>query len=489
MRTTKIAHATPFSGAPKINLASIFGASPNKPFMLRIPATGERPMQFSAQGLPEGLALKDNIITGSVLKEGNYEVTLTAKNAISETSKKVTFEIFPNNILLTPLLGFTTWNAFNRNMSQEKITNIAKAMVEHGIAEYGYNYVNVDSAWQHEYGGEFDAIQPNPKFPDMKAMVDEIHSLGLKCGIYSTPMLTAWGCPYEYESVPGCTVGEPDIRFKDLNGGIGVVHKEKNNVKQWEAWGFDYLKYDWHPCDPVNAEIMRQELINSSRDFGFCISTTAVRDYTTYWSRFCSSYRNNHDSNGTWERLLETFNNYLLNVAFMKVANVDFISKGHFYDLDMLDVGNCVFKDIEGFLNEDEMIVSYSMRAFLNSPIQLSSVLTDISEFELDLYCNEEIIAVNQDSAFAFSAPVFEKVENDSKLYIFEKPLADGNVAYGIFNMGETGEKFTINFEEKSTIRDLWSKEDLAATDALSLDMPKHTVRIFKCSKKLNDVK
>ena len=257
--------------------------------MLRIPATGERPMQFSAQGLPEGLTLKDNIITGSVLKEGNYEVTLIAKNAISETSKKVTFEIFPNNILLTPLLGFTTWNAFNRNMSQEKITNIAKAMVEHGIAEYGYNYVNVDSAWQHEYGGEFDAIQPNPKFPDMKAMVDEIHSLGLKCGIYSTPMLTAWGCPYEYESVPGCTVGEPDIRFK----------------------------YDWHPCDPVNAEIMRQELINSSRDFGFCISTTAVRDYTTYWSRFCSSYRNNHDSNGTWERLLETFNNYLLNLFYL----------------------------------------------------------------------------------------------------------------------------------------------------------------------------
>ncbi len=481
MRTTKIAHATPFSGAPRINLASIFGASPNKPFMLRIPATGERPMQFSAQGLPEGLTLKDNIITGSVLKEGNYEVTLIAENAISKATKKVTFEIFPNNVLVTPLLGFTTWNAFNRSVSQEKVSNIAKAMVELGIAEYGYNYVNVDSAWQHEYGGELDAIQPNPKFPDMKGMVDEIHSLGLKCGIYSTPMLTAWGCPYEYESIPGCTVGEPDIRFTDMNGGIGVVRKEKNNVKQWVEWGFDYLKYDWHPCDPVNAEIMRQELINSSRDFGYCITTTAMHHYMSYWSKFCSSYRDNPDSNGIWGRLMQIFNSYL--------GNVESMSKGHYFDLDMLDVGNCVFKNDEGFLNEDEMIVSYSMRSFLNSPIQLSSDLTDISEFELDLYCNEEIIEVNQDTAFAFSVPVFKKVENDSKLYIFEKQLADGNTAYGVFNMGEADEKITINFEEQSTVRDLWSKENLEATQALSLDMPKHTVRIFKCSKKLNEVK
>ena len=489
MHYTEIAISKPFEGKPKINMADLFGASPNKPIILRIPVTGERPITYSAKNLPDGLTLDGNIITGKVTKEGEYKVTFIAENHLGKCEKDVVFEIKENNILLTPLMGFTSWNAFGPDVTQEKLEKIAHKLIDTGIAEYGYCYVNMDSGWQKEYGGKYDAIMPSEKFPDMKKMTDTIHSLGLKCGIYSTPMLTAWGCPYEYESVPGCTVGEPDIRFKDLNGGIGVVHKEKNNVKQWETWGFDYLKYDWHPCDPVNAEIMRQELINSSRDFGFCISTTAVRDYTTYWSRFCSSYRNNHDSNGTWERLLETFNNYLLNVDFMKVANVDFISKGHFYDLDMLDVGNCVFKDNEGFLNEDEMIVSYSMRAFLNSPIQLSSVLTDISEFELDLYCNEEIIAVNQDSAFAFSAPVFEKVENDSKLYIFEKPLADGNVAYGIFNMGETGEKFTINFEEKSTIRDLWSKEDLAATDALSLDMPKHTVRIFKCSKKLNDVK
>jgi alpha-galactosidase len=243
MRTTKIAHASPFSGSPKINLASIFGASPNKPFLLRIPATGERPIKFSAQCLPEGLTLKENIITGCVLKEGNYEVTITAENAISKTTKIVTFEIFPNNLLVTPLLGFTTWNAFETSVSQKNVSDTAKAMIKLGIAEYGYGYVNLDSGWQHKYGGELDAIQPNPKFPDMKAMVDEIHSLGLKCGIYSTPMLTAWGCPNEYESIPGCTVGEPDIRFPDTTGGKGTAAKEKTNVKVFRFHNQNYGLY------------------------------------------------------------------------------------------------------------------------------------------------------------------------------------------------------------------------------------------------------
>ncbi len=46
MRYTKLAKAEPFSGPPKINLASVFGASPQKPFLLRIPATSLRPMTF-----------------------------------------------------------------------------------------------------------------------------------------------------------------------------------------------------------------------------------------------------------------------------------------------------------------------------------------------------------------------------------------------------------------------------------------------------------
>ncbi len=476
MRMTKIAPAAPFSGAPKINLASVFGASPKKPFLLRIPVTGERPIRYGAENLPTGLTLQDNIITGQVAEAGVYEIVLTAENALGKAEKKVTLEIEPNHVIVTPLLGFTTWNAFASAVTQQDVIDSAHNLVKHGLSEYGYRYVNLDSGWQHKYGGELDAVQPNPKFPDMKAMTDEIHALGFKCGTYSTPMLTAWGCPEEYESIPGCTVGEPDIRYSPRNGGIGVIHKERNNAKQWEEWGFDYLKYDWSPVDTVNAELMRQELIQLSRDFGFCVTVRALPDYVSYWSNYVSSYRCNTDSKGFWENLLRIYKTYASRENDMK--------KGHYFDLDMLDVGNCVFKDREDFLSEDEQIVSYSMRAFLNSPIQLSAVLDEVSDFEMALYGNEEIIAVNQDAAFAPSVCVLRKDEGEAALHIYEKLLEDGSYAYAFFNMGETEETVCASFEGSGAIRDLWAKEDLGFLDAFTLTLPKHTVRIVKCEKK-----
>src|SRR5450759_4946575 len=42
---------------PRINGPKIFGVRPGSPFLYSIPATGDRPMTFSADGLPEGLRI------------------------------------------------------------------------------------------------------------------------------------------------------------------------------------------------------------------------------------------------------------------------------------------------------------------------------------------------------------------------------------------------------------------------------------------------
>ena len=319
---TKIASAKPFEGKPSINAPRIIGASANKPFLYRIPVTGARPIEYGAVSLPCGLVLKDNIISGQVEAEGEYKVVLTAKNSMGQTEKEITLEIREGNVLVTPLMGYTTWNAFGSRVSQERVENIARRLVETGISEYGYGYVNTDSGWQWKYGGEFDAVMPNPKFPDMKGMTDTIHSFGFKAGIYSTPMLTAWGCPEEYPSVPGCTRGEADIRFVSTNGGIGTERLERNNALQWEKWGFDYLKYDWWPSDTVNAEYMRRELIKLSRDFGFCVTVAAIPEYHEYWSKYCNSYRGTADTYGHWANLLEIYESYF--------KRMDRMCKGHY---------------------------------------------------------------------------------------------------------------------------------------------------------------
>lgn len=480
MRYTKIATAHPFEGAPRINHADVFGASPKKPIILRIPVTGERPIKYSASGLPEGLTLENGIITGSVAGEGCYEVTLIAENALGRAEKHLTLEIYPQNVLVAPLLGFTSWNAFGPDVKQTDIECVAERMVDLGITEYGYSYVNLDSGWQHSYGGKYDAIMPSAKFPDMRAMTDKVHALGLKCGIYSTPMLTAWGCPDELPSIPGCTVGEPDYRFPAPNGGIGVIRKERNNALQWQEWGFDYLKYDWQPTDPVNADLMRLELIKLDRDFGFCVTVHAMKEYDGYLSRFCNSFRDNIDSYGHWQNLLMIYYSYF--------KRYDSGKRGHYFDLDMLDVGTCKMKQVRRDLSEDEQIMAFTMRAFFTSPIQISSALENVTDFELSLYCNEEIIAINQDAAFANATPVFAHETDGSKIHVFEKPLANGDYGYAIFNVGERDARIDINFGSECSLRDPWAKEDLAPAAVFSHDSLKHTVRVIRASHKAENM-
>ncbi|MBP1583344.1 MAG: hypothetical protein J6866_05260, partial [Victivallales bacterium] len=64
---TKVAPAQPWNaGAPKINGAMRYGATPGREFLYLVPTVGERPMRFTAEGLPEGLVIdsEKGIISG-----------------------------------------------------------------------------------------------------------------------------------------------------------------------------------------------------------------------------------------------------------------------------------------------------------------------------------------------------------------------------------------------------------------------------------------
>src|ERR1041385_5574038 len=88
---------------PRINGPAIFGVRPGSPFLYRVPATGDRPMEFSAKGLPSGLQLdsKTGEITGSLTKSGQTVVTLRAKNSKGTNERKLRV-VVGDEIALTP---------------------------------------------------------------------------------------------------------------------------------------------------------------------------------------------------------------------------------------------------------------------------------------------------------------------------------------------------------------------------------------------------
>ena len=178
---------------PRINGPSVFGVRPNSPFLYHIPATGERPMEFSVEGLPAGLrvAADTGEISGALKEPGEHVVTLRARNSRGTAEKKFRI-VVGETIALTPPMGWNSWNCWGSKVDAEKVLKSARGMAASGLINHGWTYMNIDDAWQGKRGGPFHAIQGNEKFPDMKGLCDTIHKMGLKVGIYSTPWVTSY---------------------------------------------------------------------------------------------------------------------------------------------------------------------------------------------------------------------------------------------------------------------------------------------------------
>ena len=179
---------------PRIHGPKVFGVRPDSPFLYTIPATGRRPMQFAADGLPAGLTLDSATgqIKGSLRHSGNWRVVFRARNSLGQVVRPFTI-IADTEIGLTPAMGWNSFNTYDVKVTQKQVLAAAHAMIESGLAQHGWSYINTDDGWQGVRGGKFNAIQPNEGFPDIAGMVEEIHGLGLKAGIYSTPWVTSYG--------------------------------------------------------------------------------------------------------------------------------------------------------------------------------------------------------------------------------------------------------------------------------------------------------
>src|SRR5690348_15386759 len=128
----------PAPKTPRINGPTVYGQRPRSPFLYNIPATGARPMKFSATGLPGGLAIDENTgrITGTVQAAGEFNVTLMAKNDLGSTEKKFRIKI-GDAIGLTPAMGWNSWNVWAEAVDQDKCLRAAKAFVRFGLKDHG----------------------------------------------------------------------------------------------------------------------------------------------------------------------------------------------------------------------------------------------------------------------------------------------------------------------------------------------------------------
>ena len=483
---------------PKITGAKVFGVRPGSPFQFLVTATGDRPMTFSASGLPKGLNIntQTGLITGKISKGGTSIVTLEAKNAKGKFQRKLRIEC-GDQIALTPPMGWNSWNCFAQEVSADKVKRAADAMVKSGLINHGWTYINIDDFWENNRDskdqslrGEFrDAagkIVTNSRFTDMKGLADYVHGLGLKIGLYSSP--GPWTCG-------GCA---------------GSYSYEKLDAESYAKWGFDYLKYDWCSYgnvinglpnnDPSKVsslsynggsvlniaikpfKMMGDYLREQPRDIVFSVCQYGMSDVWKWGGSVGGNlWRTTNDITDTWVSVK--------NIALDQDKSAPYAKPGNWNDPDMLVVGTVGWGNPhKSKLKPDEQYLHISLWSLFAAPLLIGCDMEKLDDFTLNLLTNDEVIEINQDP-LGKQATTLQTI---GELRIYVKELEDGSKAVGFCNFGQEIVNLSykdfekIGLSGKFNVRDVWRQKDVSKIETtkgeIVLKVPAHGVELYKFS-------
>jgi alpha-galactosidase len=456
------------SPKPAIHGARVFGVRPNAPFLFTVPATGERPMKFTASGLPKGLQLDADTgrITGTLADKGSYNVTLRAKNQHGSAKEKFKI-VCGDTIALTPPMGWNSWNGFGCDVTEENVRAAADAMVSSGLINHGWTYINIDDCW--EAGRDADGnIQSNEKFPDMKALTAYVHSKGLKIGLYSSP------------------------GPKTCAGHEASYQHEEQDARSYANWGFDYLKYDWcsygdmypHPdLEELQKpyRVMRAALDKVPRDIVFSLCQYGMGDVWKWGADVGGNcWRTTGDINDSWSSMS--------GIGFGQAGHEKYAQPGHWNDPDMLVVGYVGWSaNVRPTkLTPNEQYTHISLWCLLDAPLLIGCDMSRLDAFTLNLLSNDEVLEVSQDPLGKQAA----RVAKDGEQEVWAKDMEDGSKAVGLFNRGEDENTVTVKWSDlgstgKQKVRDLWRQKNLGEfKDSFSAMVPRHGVVLIRVGSK-----
>ena len=174
------------------------------------------------------------------LEKGVFELFAPSEIILCEAGKTLrdaylvaSRKHFPFSGKIPPQKFFTTaqyntWMELDYNQTQEGVLRYARGLIEHG---YEPGVLMIDEGWHMRYGiWEFDTA----KFPNPKAMVDELHAMGFTVMLWVVPAVTVDGKDFVIACDP--------VRTHLSGGGGNKIHFLRTDsgdvaiVKWWNGY-------------------------------------------------------------------------------------------------------------------------------------------------------------------------------------------------------------------------------------------------------------
>jgi hypothetical protein len=339
-----------------------------------------------------------------------------------------------------PPMGWNSWNAFEANINDGLIREIADAMVGSGMRDAGYTYLVLDDGWMAPERDSTGHLQADPgKFPNgMKAIGEYIHSKGLKFGIY------------ECRGYLTC---------QKLPGSFG---HEEADMQSFASWGVDYIKLDACYAEKngrlttEDLQVYKDAIAKTGRPMVLSISDFGNGAWAWGGKNYGQLWRTSYDIYPWIENVLhhsETSGGDLrIHPAFNGLWQ--FAGPGHWNDPDMLEIGN--------LKSETEDRLHMSLWCILAAPLMAGNDLRKMNDEVRRVLTAPEVIAVDQDPRGHQGYKIFD----NGKQVVYNKPLNDGTTAILLFNKDSVPADVTVRWEQvglsgSQPVRDLWERKDL----------------------------
>jgi len=335
-----------------------------------------------------------------------------------------------NGLGKTPQMGWNSWNHFGCNVNENVIRQTIDAFITSGLANYGYNYVNVDDCWASSRKSDGTVVSDPSTFPSgMKSLADYAHARNLKFGLYS------------------------DAGYKTCAGRPGSLGYERIDASTYASWGVDYLKYD--NCDTdsnkpeVRYPVMRDALNATGRKISYSMCEWGVDNPVSWAPLVGNSWRTTGDISDNWNSMLSNLD--------QTEPLFTYAGPGGWNDPDMLEVGN-------GGMTFDEYKSHFSLWSLLKAPLLIGCDVRSLDNKTLYILTAVEVIAVNQDPLGIQG----HKVSMIGNSEVWAGPLQGGSVAVILFNRASSSASISVNWSDiglsqstNAVVRDLWARQNL----------------------------
>jgi alpha-galactosidase len=422
----------------------------------------------------------------------------------------------------TPPMGWNSWDSYGTTITESDFRANAKWFAEH-LKAFGWKYVVVDMEWfvtnptpegnsknsQFSLDGYGRYVPAQNRFASaandagFRPIADYVHSLGLKFGVHILRGIpkkaVERNLPIEGSSLHATDAADttdscpwnPDNYGTDTSK-PGAQAYYDSIARLYAGWGVDFIKVDCISSRPYKGEDIRMlstALQKTGRQIVLSLSPGAAPlEKTEEMRKYAELWRISDDIWDMWHSTVDYPQG--LGDQFVRIAKwAPLVVPGHWPDADMLPIGYLGpapgwGKARQSRLTHDEQKTLLTLWSIFRSPLMIGANLTSSDAWTTSLLTNPEVIAVDQ-----HSRDNRRVITTETKVIWSARPESGDDWYVAAFNLQDTSQKVHHEWKElgvaatKYTLRDLWERKELGATESFSVTLPPHGCKLYRVSR------